>query len=316
MDIKQIDNKEQWNDFVKQNHGSFLQSYEWGQFQKNYGRNVQCLGVMENQKIIAGTLLIKYPLPLSRFYFFSPYGPVVHQPLLFSEIKKQATKDNIIFWRYEHQILVGSREVKDVHPKYTWILNLQNKTREQLLKEMKPKTRYNIRLAEKKGVIVRTSTDLADIDIFYGLIKQTAERQKIGIFPKKYYQTMLANLASSGFLKIYLAEYQGQVLAANLMVFFNKTATYLHGGTSYKHHEVMAPQLLQWQAIQDALQSGHEEYDFFGIAENDNPQHAWAGITRFKKGFGGQSKKYSGTYEIPLNKMWYNIYNIVKKIKP
>lgn len=316
MDIKQINNIEEWNGFVKQNHGSFLQSYEWGQFQKKYGREVQYLGVCENQKIMAGTLLIKYPLPLSKFYFFSPYGPVVHQPLLFSEIKKQAAKEKVIFWRYEHQILTGSKEVKDVHPKYTWMLNLQNKTSEQLLKEMKPKTRYNIRLAEKKGVEVRTSTDLADINIFYGLIQQTADRQKIGIFPKKYYQTMLSNLASNGFLKIYLAEYQGQVLAANLMVFFNKTVTYLHGGTSYEHHEVMAPQLLQWQAIQDAVHGGYHEYDFFGIAENDNPQHPWAGITRFKKGFGGQSKKYSGTYEISLNKIWYNIYYIVKKIKP
>lgn len=314
MKIESITNKNVWNGFVINNNGSFLQSYEWGQFQHAYGRDSQYLAVSANNKIIAGTLLIKHDLPASRGYYFSPYGPIIFHELILEQIREQALKNKVIFWRYENNNISGGISVKAVHPKNTWLLNLADKKEEQVLAAMKPKTRYNIRLAQKKGVKIKISMDIKDIDIFYNLIKQTSQRQKINIFPKRYYQTMLHSLGDNGFLKIYLAEYQNKILAANLMVFFNKTATYLHGGTTYEHHEVMAPHLLQWQAIADAMHDNYHYYDFFGIADNDLSNDPWAGITRFKKGFGGEIKSYLGTYEIPLNNIWYNAYRIAKKI--
>lgn len=314
MLIKSVDNRKEWNDFVINNNGSFLQSFEWGQFQHVYGRDVQYLAVSDNNKIIAGTLLIKHDLPAGRSYFFSPYGPIIFHELILENIREKAQKNKAIFWRYENNNIPGGLSIKTVHPKNTWLLNLTDKKEEQILAAMKPKTRYNIRLAQKKGVKIRISADIKDIDIFYNLIGQTSQRQKINIFPKRYYQTMLHSLGDSGFMKIYLAEYQNKILAANLMVFFHNTVTYLHGGTTYENHDVMAPHLLQWQAISDALKNNYHYYDFFGIADNDRSDDPWAGITRFKKGFGGEQKQYLGTYEIPLNNIWYNAYRIAKKI--
>lgn len=311
MKVKSIEDKQKWNDWVQKNNGSFLQSCEWGAFQYTYGREVEYLVVEDQGEIIAGTLLIKYPLPASRFYYFSPYGPIKYHELLLEYIRDKPKKEKIIFWRYETKIEgLSGLKVENIHPETSLILDLQNKDEEQLLADMKSKTRYNIRLAKKKGVTIKVSEDIQDIDIFYDLIEQTAKRQKISIHPKSYYQTML----NSDIFKIYLAEYEGKVLAANLMVFFADTVTYLHGGTSQEHREVMAPHLLQWQAIQDARQQKYKYYDFFGIADTDDPEHAWAGITRFKKGFNGEIKKFGGTYEMPLNKIWYNAYKTSKKI--
>lgn len=311
--IVEVNNQEEWDKWIQKNNGSFLQSWLWGQFQKAYGRKIFYLALKEDNQIIAGTLLIKYHLPLGRFYFFSPAGPVVYHDELLKAIKEKAKAEKVIFWRLERGEIKQTKKVKDVHPIATLILNLQGKSEEDLLKDMKPKTRYNIKLAQKKGVVVKTSED---IEKFYELAQKTAHRQQINIHPEKYYQTMLAALKDKGFIKLYAAEYQGKIIAANIVIFYYATAVYLHGGQSHERREVMAPHLLQWQAIKDALQEGFAYYDFFGIAENDDPNHAWAGITRFKKGFGGVVKKYWGTHEIPLNQTWYNIYKIVKKIKP
>jgi len=315
MKTKQIQNKEEWNDFVKKNNGSFLQSWEWGQFQYAYGREAKYLAVEDNGHIIAGGLLIKYSLPAWRNYYFSPYGPIKYHELLLDAVRDVADKEKIIFWRYEKADIAGGMKVNNVHPQYSLVLELKDKKPDELLANMKPKTRYNIHLAEKKGVKIKVSTDFSDLNAFYLLSQQTAKRQKISIHPESYYQTMLHSLGQAGLLKIYAAEYQGKIIAANLMILFHDTVTYLHGATSNEHREVMAPHLLQWQAILDAKNAGYQYYDFFGIAENDDPEHPWAGITRFKKGFSGTVKKYPGTYEIPLNNLWYNAYKTVKKIK-
>lgn len=315
MKTKEIQNKEEWNDFVKKNHGSFLQSWEWGQFQYAYGREPKYLAVEDEGNIIAGGLLIKYSLPAWRNYYFSPYGPVKHHELLLDYVRERAVKEKNIFWRYENAEIPDGIKVEDIHPRHSLILEIGGKTQEELLAGMKPKTRYNIRLAEKKGVKIKISANISDIDAFYQLSRKTAERQHIAIHPERYYQTMMHSLGSAGLLKLYLAEYQGKVIAANLVVFFHDTVTYLHGGTSHEHREAMSPHLLQWQAILDAKIAGYKHYDFFGIADTDDPEHPWAGITRFKKGFNGTIKKYPGTYEIPLNNLWYNAYRTVKKIK-
>jgi lipid II:glycine glycyltransferase (peptidoglycan interpeptide bridge formation enzyme) len=316
MKIKEIQNKEKWNDFIKKNQGSFLQSWEWGQFQYVYGRDIKYLAVEEEGIIIAGGLFIKYSLPAWRFYYFTPYGPIKYHELLLNYVRDKAYKEKIIFWRYENAKIADGLKAKDIHPRRSLLLEIGDKTQAELLQEMKPKTRYNIHLAEKKGVKIKVSTDISDLDHFYQLSQQTASRQKISIHPESYYQTMFHSLVDAGLLKLYLAEFQGKIIAANVIIFFHDTVTYLHGGTDHQCREVMAPHLLQWQAILDAKIAGYKYYDFFGIAETDDPEHPWAGITRFKKGFGGFIKEYNGAYEIPLNNLWYNAYRTVKKIKP
>lgn len=315
MSVKYLQNKNQWNEFVMKNHGSFLQSYEWANFQYHFGREVDFLAVENAGEIIAGTSIIKYDLPANRHYFFSPYGPVVSHADILDEIQKIAAKKKVIFWRYEQKQEIDEHKVKAVHPEHTLLLDILTKGEEKLLSEMKSKTRYNIHLAEKKGVKIKISNDIKDLDFFYDLVQKTAERQKVNFHSKLYYQTMFHELIDSQMLKLYLAEYQNKIIAANLIVNFNDTVTYLHGGTDNDYRDVMAPHLLQWRAICDAMYAGYKYYDFFGIAPSDDPHHPWAGITRFKKGFGGYEKIFSGTYEYALNNLWYRAYRLIKKIK-
>lgn len=286
-----------WDSFILQQHGSFLQSWAWGEFQATYGRPV------ERILTTAGAVqYFIYPLAFGKTYLFSPYGPVGH-------ITKLPSHPNAIFWRYERGgIAFGGKAVHSIHPQHTWILPLQSP--DQLLAAMKPKWRYNIRLAEKKGVQIHVSQDPTDVNRLYPLLQTTAQRQGIKLHPKKYYELMVQQLGQAGLLHLYLAEYHGKIIAGNIMVGFGETMTYLHGGSDHAYHTVMAPHLLQWRAIQAARQAGYTSYDFFGIAPANQPHHPWTGITRFKQGFGGQLVSYPGTFDLALQPMWYTMYTI------
>lgn len=316
MKVKLVENREEWNGFVATEGGSFLQSWEWGNFQHDYGRKVYRIGVEQSGEVIAGAQIIRYDLPAKKSYFFAPRGPQVFHEMILEKIKELAPKNNCLFWRLEpaEKDAVEKYKLiktKDVHPKKTLLLNLKD-SEEQLLANMKQKTRYNLRLAAKKGVRVRVGREVEDIDNFYNLISKTANRQSIKVFPKSYYQLMMHIMGEFNMANLYLAEYKGKVIAANLMLAFGGTMTYLHGGTDHEYRKLMAPNLLQWQAIMDAKTAGLSQYDFFGISDEIS---SWAGITRFKRGFGGNEEEYPGTFEMPFNRMWYRGYNLMKKIK-
>ena len=106
-----------------------------------------------------------------------------------------------------------------------------------------------------------------------------------------------------------MAEYERQIIAANLVNFYGDTATYLHGSSSSKNRQVMAPHLLQWEQIKEAKNRGMKYYDFWGFDEDK-----WPGVSRFKKGFGGEIVEYAGAYDLIWNKLWYQLYNLAKKI--
>ena len=150
-----------------------------------------------------------------------------------------------------------------MQPREILILDI-SKSEEELLAGMKQKTRYNIKLAEKRDVKVLASREKKYIDEFCRLVKITAERDKITPHPENYYRKMFETIPPE-ILKLYIAEYEGKIIAANLVLFFGKTATYMHGASDNEHRNVMAPYLLQWQTILDAKKSGCNRYDLGGI---------------------------------------------------
>ncbi len=190
---------------------------------------------------------------------------------------------------------------------------------------MHEKWRYNIRLAERKGVKVfmAGSHDPSALEIFWQLMSETTERDGFRAHDKEYYRLMLETLsgdpATDGkkrpVARLLFAEHDGKVLAANLMLYFGTTAIYLHGASSRSRREVMAPQALHWQAIQDAKFWGYTDYDFWGVALEGAEDHAWAGITRFKRGFGGRYVSYPGTYDLPLDRFWYTVYAFARRFR-
>jgi lipid II:glycine glycyltransferase (peptidoglycan interpeptide bridge formation enzyme) len=343
-------NKSAYQAFV-QKHGSFLQDFFWGEFQKTLGKNVYSFALLSNNAatnqalaadIIATVQLIEIPA-LGHFYLHAPYGPVLPSQnstaeiaaaikFLFSELSKKFP--NALFIRIEPQDLrvievINRAKLKksaDLNPHKTLILDL-SKNSEQLLSEMHPKTRYNIKVAEKSGIKIKSQQQIDSIkegseNIFKPLL-DAAKRAGIRSLPASYYQAIadffcvnvteaFAAPAKSITAKVYTAWHEDNLLATNLMLYYNETAIYLFGGSSNIKRNLMAPYLLHWQAIQDAKNAGFKKYDFWGVEEN--PNHAWAGISRFKFGFGGEVKNYAGTQDYVCNKAWYNIYNVLRKI--
>lgn len=184
---------------------------------------------------------------------------------------------------------------------------------------MKQKGRYNIRLAEKKDIeITKTDPKNKDelnqnLDDFYDLLKQTTERDKFNAHEKNYYKKMLENLKENSAL--YLAKKGEKTVAGIIITFFKDTAIYYYGASSNEDRNLMAPYLLQWHAIKQAKKQGYKYYDFFGIAPEDSKNHAWAGVTQFKKKFGGQAISYIPAQEYPFKKLLYLLYKLYKRIK-
>jgi lipid II:glycine glycyltransferase (peptidoglycan interpeptide bridge formation enzyme) len=143
---------------------------------------------------------------------------------------------------------------------------------------------------------------------FFRLTKEMAERNGIATHPEGYYRKMIESLPAD-MLKIYAAEYDGKIIAANLVVFYGDTAIYLHGASSNENRNVMAPFLLQWQAILDAKEKGFSKYDFGGV-KTGNSSNSWAGITQFKTGFSLKTKPlvFPGSYDIIINPRKYAAY--------
>lgn len=184
-----------------------------------------------------------------------------------------------------------------------------------LLARMKSKTRYNIRLAQKRGVEVFTSKDQRYIDTFCALVAATGKRKHVTFHTKKHYESIIKNLPDD-MCDMYIARYNGEVIAVNLVAFYGGVATYLHGATSDAHRNVMAPFLLQWRAMRDARERGFMWYDFGGVF----PQSAdtgKTGITRFKKGFAPREEYVTsyGSYDIVLSRPRYMVYRCGQNIK-
>lgn len=198
----------------------------------------------------------------------------------------------------------------NILPSDTVFIDLR-KDEQQLLKEMKAKTRYNVRLARRKGVEVRKA-DMADLEIWYALYRETCQRNRIYLNDIDYFKAVLGTPASDvrspARVELLIAEIGDRPLAAMFLVFVGKRATYLYGASATRHREYMASYALQWAAMKQAKQRGCTEYDMFGVAPHPDPSHPLYGLYRFKIGFGGNIFHRMGCWDYPLNADDYESY--------
>ena len=214
----------------------------------------------------------------------------------------------------------GARIVKaphDMQPRETFVVDL-TPSEEDLLAAMKPKTRYNIRVAQKRGVNIVASTEPKYKEAFIWLVTGTADRKGIVPHPVVYYEAMLETLLGDDAI-ILVAEKDGNVIAANLIAYCGDTATYLHGGSDETYRADMAPFLLQWEGMREAKRRGCSRYDFGGVNTEEFAagEGKWLGITRFKFGFSPAtaSTVFPGTYDIVLSSVRYGIYRMIQGVK-
>jgi len=321
--MKIIDlNSEKLDNFLsKQDKSQFLQSWQWGDFQEDEGNKIFRLGIEKRDQLVAVATLVKKKIFARWFYFYCPRGPVIDykiqdqeaiieiEKFIFCEIEKISKKEKCIFVRFEPNMKLkmdhpSITRTLDIQPSKTVILDLI-KTEDELLKEAHQKTRYNIRLAEKKGVLVRLA-EKSEFKKFWELLELTGNRDDFRLHQEKHYQKML----ELPMIKMYFSEYAGKVLAASIVAFFGDTATYVHGASSNKDRNLMAPYLLQWKVIQSTKQAGYKYYDFFGVDEQK-----WPGVTRFKKGFKSDVFEHVGTFDLIFDSLWYLWYGILRRAR-
>lgn len=299
---------------------SFLQSKEWADFQKSLGRKIWQ---------VDGITIIKHNLPFGKNYLYAPRcgGNFLSDSFL-KKIRKFSKEESAIFFRAEPQEEISKKALnkfsfkkgRNIQPKKTLILNI-SQSEKDLLERMHQKTRYNIRLAEKKGIKIRKGNK-KNFEKFWRLLIDTAKKNKFSTHLKEYYEKILEIPGT----ELFLAVYRDKIIAANVVLFHNKQVIYLHGASDYNYRKLMAPHLLQWHQILEAKKRGCLEYDFWGINEEK-----WPGVTRFKRGFapkasrggrgpgpkglgGGKIVEYPNAYDLVFRPTWYKIYKIARKI--
>jgi len=283
-------------------HSEFLQSPDWAKFQESLGHEVFQLG---------DYFVFKKRLRFGFTQIYAPRLPTDND--LLAQIEGLAKNEGVSFLRLEPALNeltpTGYHKVGDHNPSRTLIIDL-TKEIEVLESELHPKTKYNIGLAKKKGMTVRKS-GIEDYELFWKLIAGTYSRKGIVSHLYDYYKKILE--ANKG-AYLAFAEFDGKVIVANLLIAFGDTVTYLHGGSDNEYRAMMGPQFLQWESILEAKGKGFKYYDFWGIAPNEDPKHPWAGITRFKKGFGGLEVQYPGTFEKEVG--WkYKLYRVLARLR-
>jgi lipid II:glycine glycyltransferase (peptidoglycan interpeptide bridge formation enzyme) len=211
-----------------------------------------------------------------------------------------------------------TRASADVQPPDTVLIDLSG-GEEALLAGMKPKWRYNARLALKRGVLVRRAGE-EGLQSFYALLEETALRDGIAIHGIEYYRTLFTHSRSwvsspAPDIRLYLAEYGGDVLAGIITLFRGREAVYLYGASSDRKRNLMAPYALQLKAMEDARLAGCVKYDLFGIPPGEDPDHPMAGLYRFKTGFGGRIVHRIGSWDLAYRPLAYRLFRVAETLR-
>lgn len=327
MEIRRDIEREDWNRFIAQSLGSpILQSWEWGEVKRSQGWEPIRLAVAESEEIIAQISILKRKIPyIGKSIFYAPRGPVLHfknikvLDFLLGAIKFEAKRHRAVVLKIDPEIeeedvsalkiLTGRgfrAQKNQVQPRTTLCLDLTHDL-EILLLSFEEKTRYNIRLSERKGVSVRELSGQQGINIFYELYKETAKRDNFLIHPKSYYQKIFNLMGIKGMARIFIAYFEDEPIAAIVNFYFGERLWYMYGASKSSHRNIMPNHALHWEVIKRAKEEGYKLYDLWGIPSDPRPDHPLWGVYRFKKGFNGRLIKYVGCLDLVFDPLFYFI---------
>ncbi|HEU0050530.1 MAG TPA: peptidoglycan bridge formation glycyltransferase FemA/FemB family protein [Patescibacteria group bacterium] len=331
MSLVEIHDQKTWDAFIlNQPWVSFTQSWDWGEFQKTQGHLVKRFFFYQNksEELLAAAQFIYYKKRFSG-YWFAPRGPIFSVKAkadlrttfraFLEAIGGYAWPEKAFFFRMEPLVElkdsegmtpVALRRNHALSPAATSVIDLR-KDESILLAAMHPKTRYNIRVAERHGVTIRTTRTERDVERFIDLLKETGERDAFRPHESAYIREMFSYLAEKNLSRLRVAEFEGQMIAANMEVLCGNMVTYLHGASSSTSRNVMAPFLLHWDAIKAAKRDGFALYDLYGCNPEAKSSYyykpSWEGITRFKLGWGGRLVTFMGTWDLPMYPFLYRL---------
>jgi peptidoglycan pentaglycine glycine transferase (the first glycine) len=328
--MREVTDRSRWNEAVAQLPRSHvLQSFEWGEFKAKYGWKPTRLLFEEGSQVraVASVLCRQLPrFPLRVMYV--PKGPLLDygdDQLLshvLASLEEVARAQRAIFIKMDPDVRLEEGKVietlqvrgwrsssEQIQFRNTILIDLQQ-SEDELLTNMKAKTRYNIRLAARRGVKVHVGGP-DELPLFYEMYAETGRRDDFIIRPFAYYQDAWGAFVEAGLARLFLAEYEGEPLAGLVAFRFGQRAWYMYGASTEKHRNLMPNHLLQWEAIRWAKGEGCTVYDMWGapdVLSEDDPM--W-GVYRFKEGFGGQFVRRIGAYDYPVSRPLYRFYTVL-----
>ena len=308
MEIKEVKDKIEWENFLYScKDKTFLQSWNWGEFQKKIGNKIWRFGIYAGDSLKAVALVIKIKAKRGTFLFI-PHGPVITNSkfqtpnskfqtpnskqipnskpqvleVLLEKLKEIGREERASFIRVapvwtrikENQRIfknLGLRKAPiHIHPELTWELDI-TLPEDILLANMRKTTRYLIKRALRdKDIQIFQSQDSKDLEIFYKLYNQVVARHKFIPFSLDYLKNEFSSFLSDNEISLFLGKYKGEIISSAIIVFWQNIAFYHHGASSLKYPKVPVSYLLQWEVIREAKQRGCQLYNFWGITDIDS----------------------------------------------
>jgi peptidoglycan pentaglycine glycine transferase (the first glycine) len=313
-----------WNEYLqKYPQAHILQTGVWGELKSGFGWYPVRVA---NQSCGAQILFRRLPAGFTIAYI--PKGPVGENwQSLWPDVDRICRREKAVFLKVEPDAwstqtetflpqLKGFQVSRPIQPPRTVVISLEG-SEENWLARMKQKTRYNIRLAEKKDIVIRASSNLTG---FEALMRVTGERDGFGVHSLDYYQRAYDLFHPTGMCELLTAEYDSNLLAALMVFQTGKRAWYLYGASSNEERNRMPTYLLQWEAMRWAASHGCTEYDLWGVPDEDEEtleaqfeqrsDGLW-GVYRFKRGFGGSLLRASGAWDRIYRPWLYQVYQLM-----
>lgn len=333
MDIKTITSdhyRESWNRQAPHP----LVSWEWGEARAKMGIDVLRLAACSGDRLDEVFQLTFHPIPHTNMVVGYMPKTRIPSPDMLQALSEEARKRNAIFVKmephvamsaltdeathekYEHLRTNASRSSHPLFPQWTQVLDLEGKSEETLYVNLKPKWRYNIGLAQRKGVTVKEMTTQEGFNMFADLYFETTKRQDYAGHTRGYHKTIFESLKDS-MSHILIAFYENKPLSAYHLFLFKDVLYYPYGGSAVAHRDVMASNLLMWEAIRFGLRHQAKLFDMWGSLPPDYNRESggWAGFSRFKGGYGTEYVEFVGSYDLVLNPVLYRVYNVADVIR-
>lgn len=332
------DSKKQYKKFLEGHERSnFQQALEWAEIKKPNWKPEVILAEDEEKNIIGSLCVWIRKIPIFGNIMYSSRGPVcdIHDISVMKQLtegaKELAKKYNAFCLRIEPDIETDDQTFRDIvtnlgykikddakdfkdeiQPRFVFRLDIKDKTEEEVMAGFHQKWRYNIRLAGRKGVVVKEGTR-EDLKDFHKIMIETGNRDGFITRPLEYFEKMYDNMQPQGHMKLLMAYYEDKPISGVIPIFYGNKTWYLYGASSNQHRNLMPNYLLQWEMIKMAIARHDDIYDFRGVSGVVDESHPQYGLYRFKKGFGAKFTEFIGEIYIPFKPLTYKLYKFSEK---
>lgn len=294
------------------------QSWEYGLFMERLGNKVLRLATIKNDRLTSVFQIYLVDIPKTDYKIAHAPKSIFPSSELLSDLKKLLIRERVVFLRIEPYITEPISKIPltkliikspdSLNLNYTIKVDLTIPA-EKVFQNLKTKTKYNIRLAQKYGVQIREMTNENGFKIFSNLFFATCIRKGFYSHSFNYQQKLFDNLKNK-ISHILVAFYQNKPLAAYQLFIFNNGAYFPFGGSDYENRKFMATNLLMWESLMYSKKSGALYFDFYEtLAADYNSDHPWAGLTKFALGYGGKFVKFIDNYDFVVNSNLYKDYS-------